>query len=1147
MYRIGSSPGAEGALVTMRDAGVDRSSKCFVMVLQTPGFQSLATAIRSGEVDELADRGPASRREIWRMLRRIADGLRILHEQRMIHRDVRAENLLIDPSIGLSSVRLGGFEWSIRLDTAAAEKAPVTWSTPPERLAGEGTIRLEDDWFGFGIVAARCLLDLENHANNSPAERLESTWRAVARATARQLGEMERGLIARLISKVPRDRLTQARELDRLIDDLRVALDENRVAREDAPLLLAFDQRQSALINAAREAGFAPSAEDPLKAYNPLDPEHVASLARWLRRDFFGAELHTFARRRRTQHLLVGQRLTIRIGQFVVRDRATRTETLTWRAVRSQGPATLALGENEPAARLRVPGARLSVVAESDLARSPRRLQEAGSWDAFLPELDESDGLRADLARFHEFVRCTNQIELLMRDAEIFAYRVVSRSSTDGVDQLVLEEVPRARPPVDFARTQGMARFLEQELETGKHRAELVILGDVNSDTLTLSRVEETEHWRVTAIDHDEHRVTVERATHGGFPPTPSDGLLRTHGFFGQIRLIRRRKKAIDKLNGHAYLLRSLSEPGHVYMDTGDARLGVTLPVNAVDTPKRAAIEDILRVRPIYALQGPPGTGKTTLVAWLVREILDDDPVAQILVTAQAHGAVDVLRDKVATEAYHGVADEQKPLAVRLRRSEPVDDEDTPSELEPDSVEGVALSILQGVLERLPVGEVMSPVQREWRAAAGEMADALRTRATLGAAPDFCELVKRGSHLIYCTTSAGELEALADMTLSFDWSILEEAGKAHGFDLALPLQAGHRWLLIGDQFQLPPYRYDDYAKATGNLEGVVQALLALPDRGGGLVDFEWAIAWRDRTVEEKAAFADFVASWLKTFARVFDECRRASGEDRLTAGEPNGSAAGRITGQHRMHPTIGQLISDTYYESAIESKTLLSDGSVRPDVVHPFVGPGEIAGRAIVWLDLLPVWAGGAGEVGPRHGKQRYTNPTEINALARFLQALRWDESREAELDLAVLSPYTQQVHLLRRELGKHVPEQFILKAARRRDVIKGAPVAHTVDSFQGNQAKVIAVSLVRNNHEPPGEGLGFLRDAARMNVLLSRAECLLVLVGSFDFFVRQVAVADPEDRNDPLWHLRTVTDLLAGWFEEGRALRLPASEIPRR
>jgi len=100
---------------------------------------------------------------------------------------------------------------------------------------------------------------------------------------------------------------------------------------------------------------------------------------------------------------------------------------------------------------------------------------------------------------------------------------------------------------------------------------------------------------------------------------------------------------------------------------------------------------------------------------------------------------------------------------------------------------------------------------------------------------------------------------------------------------------------------------------------------------------------------------------------------------------------------------------------------------------------------------------------------------------------------------------------------------------------------AHTVDSFQGNQADVIAVSLVRNNASLPGAGLGFLAEAPRLNVLLSRAERLLVLVGSWEFFERQVSLVDPTDTTNTLWHWRKVIDSLRGWFASGQATRVDA------
>jgi hypothetical protein len=37
----------------------------------------------------------------------------------------------------------------------------------------------------------------------------------------------------------------------------------------------------------------------------------------------------------------------------------------------------------------------------------------------------------------------------------------------------------------------------------------------------------------------------------------------------------------------------------------------------------------------------------------------------------------------------------------------------------------------------------------------------------------------------------------ADRGRRFDWSVIEEAGKAHGFDMAAALRESHRLLLIG--------------------------------------------------------------------------------------------------------------------------------------------------------------------------------------------------------------------------------------------------------------------------------------------------------------------------------------------------------------
>ena len=144
-------------------------------------------------------------------------------------------------------------------------------------------------------------------------------------------------------------------------------------------------------------------------------------------------------------------------------------------------------------------------------------------------------------------------------------------------------------------------------------------------------------------------------------------------------------------------------------MDTGAiTSFPYELDSRIVDETKQAVIEDVVRTRPVYVLQGPPGTGKTTLVAHLVREIIADDPVAQILITAQAHGAVDVLRAKVRDEAFKDVQREQQPLSIRLG-SRSADNEITE-----DSKEDVGLRVLKSARERIGKMGNRMPMQERW-------------------------------------------------------------------------------------------------------------------------------------------------------------------------------------------------------------------------------------------------------------------------------------------------------------------------------------------------------------------------------------------------------------------------------------------------
>ena len=75
----------------------------------------------------------------------------------------------------------------------------------------------------------------------------------------------------------------------------------------------------------------------------------------------------------------------------------------------------------------------------------------------------------------------------------------------------------------------------------------------------------------------------------------------------------------------------------------------------------------------------------------------------------------------------------------------------------------------------------------------------------------------------------------------------------------------------------------------------------------------------------------------------------------------------------------------------------------------------------------------------------------------------------------ALISPYRGQIELLEK-------------------IFKEEKVAiNTVDSFQGQEADVVIISLVRSNEE---NEIGFLKDYRRMNVALTRARKKLIVIG---------------------------------------------------
>jgi uncharacterized protein len=86
------------------------------------------------------------------------------------------------------------------------------------------------------------------------------------------------------------------------------------------------------------------------------------------------------------------------------------------------------------------------------------------------------------------------------------------------------------------------------------------------------------------------------------------------------------------------------------------------------------------------------------------------------------------------------------------------------------------------------------------------------------------------------------------------------------------------------------------------------------------------------------------------------------------------------------------------------------------------------------------------------------------------------------QADVLVVAPYNAQVALLRRRLAEHGLDRVRVG---------------TVDKFQGKQAPVVVVSMTASSPHDVPRGLGFLLNRNRVNVAVSRAQWLAVLVRS--------------------------------------------------
>ena len=458
----------------------------------------------------------------------------------------------------------------------------------------------------------------------------------------------------------------------------------------------------------------------------------------------------------------------------------------------------------------------------------------------------------------------------------------------------------------------------------------------------------------------------------------------------------------------------------------------------------------IYYTNPIFLLQGPPGTGKTWTAKELIKLTLEKDPYSRILIASKEHSALDDLLLKCVKMLEESEV-EPYPNLIRLISSE------RELNYSPKSIpyKHFVTQITKNLLKNI---SYWKPEDDKYQKLLENLKQIIKNEIE-SPSKEWIDLIKESSNLVFCTSTSHDLRELEYLTLTYDLVVIEEAGKTYPSELFKPMQLGNKWVLIGDQNQLPPFRIEE------NNQIIDEKLEIIEKEEQDKSDFD---------PRDFLKFKKEVKTELKIFQSMFDKFKEIrhsfNSSDEI-------KSCDTLLDQHRLPSKISEMISSIFYKDRFNQKI--------EDPKDFIIEPVQLKNQQLIWLNTTF-----NKEFKERREGINLYNIKEARTILQLLHKLKFSEDNKP-FKLAILSPYKEQVVMLKKILPDNLPQFKDLK-------IKDC--CFTVDSFQGQEAEIVIISLVRNNnYETSRRAWGFIPRSERLNVMLSRAKKVEIIVGNWD------------------------------------------------